>query len=129
MTKVLLGLAVAALSGCAPEQQPLSPEEHVLERGKLAVAERLRDPGSARWRNLRVRRGYALCGQVNGTNAYGGYGGFEDFVYVNGSLAPASTDRNDHGAHLASDPTPRLYGPGAFNELTDPLEVVMRHCG
>lgn len=63
---------------------------------KTAVASRLKDPGSAQFRNLRVVEQVAgqdaVCGEVNGKNSYGGYSGFEEFVYKGGSVYIGSDD-------------------------------------
>jgi hypothetical protein len=49
-------------------------------RVKPAMDAYLFDPFSARYRELRVGRGGALCGQVNAKNRMGAYVGFKDFV-------------------------------------------------
>ncbi|MGY6662465.1 MAG: hypothetical protein ACXIVO_09105 [Glycocaulis sp.] len=54
---------------------------------KNAVAERMLDPSSVQFRNLR-RVGAAICGEVNSKNRYGAYVGFADFVYVPSDYAP-----------------------------------------
>jgi len=48
-----------------------------------AVRESLRDPYSARFRNLHVGKisKSAVFGEVNGKNGYGGYTGFTKFYY------------------------------------------------
>jgi hypothetical protein len=58
------------------------------------VARDLRDPESAQFRDVEHHpENGAVCGQVNGKNAYGGYAGYVDFYVVNGAahLAPADT--------------------------------------
>lgn len=52
-------------------------------KGKSAVANMLKDPGSAQFRNVRLvpyGQGSVICGEVNGKNSYGGYVGFKAFV-------------------------------------------------
>lgn len=60
---------------------PLSSAQ--LTRYQRAVADRLRDPEAARFRNVQgVTYGSdhrAICGEFNGKNAYGGYIGFAPF--------------------------------------------------
>ncbi len=50
---------------------------------KAAVASRMKDPGSAQFRNVKTYHGSGspiVCGEINAKNGYGGYGGFERFV-------------------------------------------------
>ena len=57
-------------------------DEESLEVIRLEVAEGLRDPDSAKIRNVyKVDGGVSelVCGEVNGRNAYGGYAGFTPF--------------------------------------------------
>jgi len=54
-------------------------EEAAIENAKRVVADSLRDPSSAQFRNVRVvpfGQGSVICGEVNGKNAYGGYVAF-----------------------------------------------------
>ena len=84
--------------------------DSALERAAMdAVAYGLRDPGSARFRNIRTvtyptpagRVASYVCGEVNGKNVYGGYVGFRRFYVgeMKGQLVadiepPASEDRS-----------------------------------
>lgn len=82
MSAIMLICAVM-LIGCKPS---ISKEDKVKE----AVAERLRDPDSAQFRNIKSgeRRGmFNVCGEVNGKNAYGAYAGYERFVASNDGKA------------------------------------------
>lgn len=50
---------------------------------KKSVANLLKDPGAAQFRNVEVRRylsGTVVCGEVNGKNSYGAYIGYRRFV-------------------------------------------------
>lgn len=53
---------------------------------KYRLKERLRDPDSAAYRNVRIYRhpksdgGFVFCGEVNARNGFGGMAGFERFV-------------------------------------------------
>jgi hypothetical protein len=56
---------------------------------KNVVKERLRDPDSAQFRNVGAYRGdpkikypMFVCGEVNAKNGFGGYDGYEPFVWV-----------------------------------------------
>ncbi len=58
-------------------------ESSAIEKAMAATAGILKDPESARFRNLRVssyEKGAVICGEVNGKNSYGGYTGYQPFV-------------------------------------------------
>lgn len=76
----MIGLTAAlGLSGCSGGEE---------DAAKKLVADQLRDPASAQFREVKVVKqqdgSEAVCGEVNGKNAYGGYVGFQGFV-VHGS--------------------------------------------
>lgn len=55
----------------------------VLDSAKLQVANTLKDPESAKFRDVRFvmhEGGAMICGEVNGKNSYGGYVGFVTFL-------------------------------------------------
>lgn len=78
-------LAVVLLSGltagCKSE----------LKDAQKLVASKLKDPGSAQFRNVRKGTYGRICGEVNGKNSYGGYTGFSNFS-VNGSIVLMDDD-------------------------------------
>lgn len=82
-----LGACVLALTiaGCGGE----------LDDVRSAVAYKLKDPGSAQFRNEREVSGGKFCGEVNGKNAFGAYSGFHPFLAVQG----------DHGFEVTIDAT------------------------
>jgi murein DD-endopeptidase MepM/ murein hydrolase activator NlpD len=58
-------------------------QEQAVEAAKQTVANALKDPNSAQFRNVRLTRyldGNVVCGEVNAKNSYGGYVGFSPFV-------------------------------------------------
>ena len=59
------------------------PMPFVGVEAKAAVADSLRDPSSAEFREV-FEGPTATCGEVNGKNAYGAYAGFKRFVYADG---------------------------------------------
>lgn len=64
-------------------------------RSKDAIRQRLKDPDSAQFRNVRFYSGGpspVACGEVNAKNAFGGYGGFERFVASGTKLAFVASD-------------------------------------
>ena len=69
--------------------------QQVVEKGKKAIADTLKDPASAQFRNVRLVQyldGVVICGEINGKNSYGGYVGFRDFV---GETNSGTMRRND----------------------------------
>lgn len=50
--------------------------------GKKAVLNHLKDPETARFRNLTTSRNTFLCGEVNAKNSMGGYVGFVRFMAI-----------------------------------------------
>jgi hypothetical protein len=77
---------VLLLGACVTADDFAATEVSRAERDRVieAVRQTLRDPSSGQFRNLRTYAldeakggGYVLCGQVNATNAMGGYSGFQ----------------------------------------------------
>lgn len=65
-------------------------DKDLIGMAEEAVKSSLRDPGSAQFRNVSVKKfngGRVVCGEVNAKNAYGGYVGFKEFV---GGVATAT---------------------------------------
>lgn len=56
-----------------------------IDKAKIAIAEKLRDPDSAKFRDLSMHKSengnQCVIGYVNGKNAFGGYTGFSIFFY------------------------------------------------
>ena len=118
---VALGMA-ASLGGCAYRdpyqsllQQSLSQVEgyaasvkaalvaqtpqQVMERGKEAIRNSLKDPSSAQFRNVRLMEyldGVVICGDVNAKNSFGGYIGFTNFVSGTSSGFMRSSDADKY---------------------------------
>lgn len=58
-------------------------QEQAIEAAQKTVANSLKDPSGAQFRNVRLANyldGNVICGEVNGKNSYGGYVGFTPFV-------------------------------------------------
>ncbi|WP_298698177.1 hypothetical protein [uncultured Brevundimonas sp.] len=94
-------LATALLvAGC---QWIPGTEAHQIREAEGVVSRELRDPTSAQFRNVRVvdqvNGSRAFCGEVNGKNAYGGYVGFEPFVYGAGRVHIGQDDVDAIRAH------------------------------
>lgn len=73
--------SIPAKAATKPHTVVVSPQKMAVYQS--AVADTLRDPESTRFRAVRVVREAdgtdALCGELNGKNAYGGYVGYEPF--------------------------------------------------
>jgi len=62
-------------------------DEAVIVAAKEIVANGLKDPDSAQFRNIFVRQGKSkrvTCGEVNAKNSYGGYTGYRTFSVLEG---------------------------------------------
>lgn len=74
-------LCLLALSGCKPG------EEKAIELAKNEIASDMKDPDSAKFRDLKFINsaekdgvvGGFVCGSVNAKNSYGAYAGFSPF--------------------------------------------------
>jgi len=84
MRPVLVALAIAAASPIPASAQTDAREVAWIEKGKAMVQSKLKDPGSAEFKDVfffRGRDGIPMtCGQVNGKNAFGGRPGFRRFI-------------------------------------------------
>lgn len=84
---ILLALMLASLlTACdkaADNNSSTSPSinDQMEEKAKKAIANNLKDPGSAQFRNIRESSPGILCGEVNAKNAMGGYVGFKRFTW------------------------------------------------
>ena len=65
-------------------------ESVFLIESKTDIKNRMKDPESIQFRNLREIKNslnvQTLCGELNGKNSYGGYGGFRSFSYTKDQL-------------------------------------------
>lgn len=77
MEKILLCIVVGLLFGCekSPEQKYKEQKKVVEQKTQQVIRESLKDPDSAKFRNI-----YEVCGEVNAKNSYGAYTGFKKFV-------------------------------------------------
>lgn len=66
---------------------PRPAEQAGIERAQAMIAEKMKDPEAARFRNVEFNPETGVaCGQVNMKNAFGGYVGYQDFI-VKGDFA------------------------------------------
>lgn len=54
-------------------------EKALIEKSKKQVLNQLKDPDSAKFRNVFAKDKTLVCGEVNAKNSYGGYNGFTFF--------------------------------------------------
>jgi hypothetical protein len=76
--------AVAASEPALTSAEPPSgdaPDEPEIARAKKIVADRMKDPPSAMFKDVvYVKEKQAVCGSVNAKNSYGGYAGYGSFA-------------------------------------------------
>ncbi len=87
---VLLSLSINANAGSKKPSKPLEPtpeemelkvREKLMVDAKESIASSLKDPDSARFRNVFTSpKMLAVCGDVNAKNSMGGYVGFRRFI-------------------------------------------------
>jgi hypothetical protein len=70
---LLLPMMVAAAAATSPPT-----DSQVVAEVKREILRKLKDPESARFRDVRVVD-HAACGEINAKNSYGGYVGFRRF--------------------------------------------------
>lgn len=58
----------------------------MIERAKVSVRSRLKDPASAVFSELRILGNERVCGYVNAKNSFGGYTGNTRFVSFYGAV-------------------------------------------
>lgn len=74
-------LSALALGGCTSEAaMQEAANQALLNQAQVSVAALLREPASATFSNVTIGDD-DVCGEVNGRNAYGGYGDKTRFIY------------------------------------------------
>lgn len=84
MAAVVAGLSGATALGWK-FALPAIRDQKAIGAARELVSYGLRDPSSAQYRNVAARAG-AVCGEVNGKNAYGAYAGFKHFIVYDGAV-------------------------------------------
>ena len=92
-TSILIALFSLAITSSAATKKPSKPpeptpeeieskaRERLITDAKETIANSLKDPESARFRNVFVSpKMLAVCGDVNAKNSMGGYVGFRRFI-------------------------------------------------
>lgn len=98
--KIVLAICCVIITGCEKTE-----ETSRIEMVKQEVAGRMKDPDSAKFRNLhygyenlsgaRKKSESVLCGEANGKNSFGGYVGYKNFIFHEGKLLFASGELGD----------------------------------
>lgn len=81
----------------------LANQNEIFSQAREAVKERLRDPESARFKDLKIGRNDTIvCGEVNAKNAMGGYVGARPFYFAGGDepKAEISSGPNDDAVNF-----------------------------
>lgn len=113
-------IASGAYAACVEAQRARTPPVNwtptrIRTAARQAVTDKLRDPSSAQFRNVRriehSNGSTMFCGEVNGRNAYGGMSGFQRFEVGVGTTGNA-TAMIDSGEELNA-----AYFEGAWNQF------------
>jgi len=113
-------IASGAYAACVEAQRARTPPVNwtptrIRAAARQAVTNKLRDPSSAQFRNVRriehSNGSTMFCGEVNGRNAYGGMSGFQRFEAGVGTTGNA-TAMIDGGEELNA-----AYFEGAWNQF------------
>lgn len=78
---LLVGMVLLTVNSFAAEKQ----DKRIEAVAKQSVKNMLKDPSSVQFRGLHTNSAGDVCGQFNAKNSYGGYEGFEDFMYEKSS--------------------------------------------
>jgi hypothetical protein len=109
--------AAAAKPTAVPKSPPQAVGDPTIVKARTAVSKSLRDPPSTRFESV-VRKPEAVCGLVNGKNAYGGYAGNTRFAYVISSgdifieMSPTLISPSTIGEYDRIDAALKRYCPG-----------------
>lgn len=99
-------LSTAAAWAAAPSKQTKDLDAAKVTAAKVFVANGLKDPDSAKFRNVKVKWGN-VCGEVNAKNSYGGYVGYRRFYAIDG------TDLHMEGSNFIEEQWTTFCGPNA----------------
>ncbi|MBK1968875.1 hypothetical protein JIX59_05950 [Brevundimonas diminuta] len=113
-------IASGAYAACVEAQRARTPPVNwtptrIRTAARQAVTNKLRDPSSAQFRNVRriahSNGSTMFCGEVNGRNAYGGMSGFQRFE--------AGVDRTGDASALidGGEDLNTAYFEGAWNQF------------
>lgn len=93
----VLAIGVAMLSGCEVVDSQMD-----VRRAKAEVSGAMLDPSSADFRDIRhapYGSSRVVCGEVNGSNAFGAKAGFRRFMYVDPLMRIASNEQSSYAIY------------------------------
>ena len=103
----LILLFSATALGSEPSKSSKSVPDHAVQAALAKARYDLKDPDSAKFRNLfkyTNARGFTVvCGEINSKNSYGAYAGFERFAATDAGAMYARP--NDVAANVLMDTT------------------------
>jgi hypothetical protein len=113
------------LAACVPTTpmavKPVSPNSTIVAQAKSLVTYDLIDPTSPLFRNIRTYQiangDYAVCGEVNGKNRFGGYVGFTPF-YVRFTKGPNGPEEKVKYVDGVADAGCRQAASGTINVIS-----------
>lgn len=112
-TKIALVAALAMVSAACQKSE--TPEEAFARKAAQSVRDSLKDPTSAKFKEVQVNlSGSCMIGKLLAKNSYGAYDGYKDFAWVD--------------SNLFIDPGPdAATGPRAqFDEMVEYQKAQMR---
>ena len=91
---LLVPVACAVLAGCGESeaQKEARIRANIQVMSESAVRAKLKDPGSAQFKNQRVSAKGAACGEVNSKNSFGGYTGYTRYIFAGKDLTIFESD-------------------------------------
>lgn len=116
MHRVAALATILAVAGCNALHDPVEG----------AVKAELRDPASARFRNVRTMASGITCGEVNAKNAVGGYSGFQKFIVDRRGQAIVGQGMLEDGASL--EPAGQGFPEGGMLRFMAFDYVWEQHC-
>ena len=83
LTAIFSITTAVALTACGAGNDEKRKDSMLIVLSQEAVQSKLKDEGSAEFRNIDIHKSAeatVVCGEVNAKNAFGGYAGFQRFV-------------------------------------------------
>lgn len=77
------------------------PEKDLDIEAKAAIISTLKDPESVQFRGISRTPAGDICGEYNAKNSYGGYAGFEPFMYEKASKTLLNSTLNNIKSNIA----------------------------
>lgn len=114
------------LCACSSGVPDLDSPEYQIGEAKKEVSSKLKDPSSAQFSDVYVSETGAVCGKVNGKNAFGAYAGATSFVYIPITSSRARIEKGEFGAFLDGEEASYLSPDGS--ETTPFSMLYSEHC-